>query len=221
MTKRSDNYYTPLYLANWAVCYAKNLIAESPHSISMIEPGCGEYYPFVRASANFGIMSYGFDNRVDSYSEPNKLISLYNNTSMFDEEKLSELGINKKYNIIATNPPFSKAEEFVWKCLDMLHDNGVMIFLLKLPFLASKKRRKLFEEKPPNEVFVIQRRPSFIMSGDKVGKTDITEYAFYVWFGDKFNNILKRTGRNNDTILKWLDNTILSGYKSGKDIIPQ
>lgn len=218
INKTNDNYYTPLYLANWAIKYGLDILSNNCN-ISMLEPGCGEFYPFARSAAKLGVESHAFDNQIDFSNETLvDNITLYNEVSFLDCDQMENSGLaENKYDLIATNPPFSKAEEFIWKSLDMLEPRGVMIMLLKLPFLASKSRRVLFNDRPPKEVFVIQRRPSFVVSGDKMGKTDMTEYGFFVWLGDGSDDYFRKYG-GRDTILRWLDNTRLEGYVVGRGI---
>ena len=74
---------------------------------------------------------------------------------------------------ICTNPPFSLAFEFCQHALT-LSDNVVM--LLRLNFLASVKRRDWFQKNPPNAIFVLSKRPSFVNN-----KTDACDYGFVVW----------------------------------------
>ena len=50
-------------------------------------------------------------------------------------------------------------------------------FLLRLGFLASVQRAEFWKQNPPTRVIVLSKRPSF--TGD--GKTDRSEYAFFVW----------------------------------------
>jgi len=214
INKDNDNYYTPLYLTDWAVNYSVEIVGGGP-GIQLLEPGCGEFYPFARSAAKLGITAYAFDNQVDFSDETlTDHISLYSEVSFLDDG-ISDIGLDREFDIIATNPPFSKAEEFIWKGLDILDPRGVMILLLKLPFLASKRRRTLFSERPPKEVHVIQRRPSFVMEGSKKGKTDVTEYGFYIWLGEAQDGYFKKYGGRN-TILRWLDNTQLEGYSVGQ-----
>lgn len=89
-----------------------------------------------------------------------------------------------KYDLIIGNPPYRYAEEFVRRSHELLINDGVIIFLLKLDFLASQKRgRGLWKEFPPAVVSVCSRRPSF--TGDR--KTYADNYALYIWGHSKVN----------------------------------
>ena len=80
-----------------------------------------------------------------------------------------------EYSAIITNPPYSLAEQFVWRALQWPACRVLM--LLRLNFLGSAKRHKLFGQYMPN-VYVLPNRPSFTADG----RTDATEYAWFEWF---------------------------------------
>lgn len=91
--------------------------------------------------------------------------------------------LNTEYqpvDCVITNPPFSLAKEFIEKSLK---EARVVIMLLRINFLESKKRRALWEEFPVDHLVVLSKRPSF--TGD--GKTDGTGYAWFIW--DKDSNL--------------------------------
>lgn len=216
MAAKNDNYETPRYLADWAVGYAKkqlHLVSEVGPSI--LEPGCGAKAPFACAGLVEGCPSItAIENRkvfkgdkytpFDDFAEEfcaSKDINFYEEKDFLNLE--SWWG-GRKFDIIAANPPFSKALPFIWKSLDLLQPHGVMIYLLRLSFLSSKQRMPLYAERPPAEVHILQRRPSFSYDG----KTDMSEYAFYVWFGEERMKYKEAYGYTN-TALKWLDNGTL------------
>ena len=76
-------------------------------------------------------------------------------------------------DIIITNPPFKLAMEFLEKSLK---EADVCIYLLRLGFLESKKRREFHQKNPPTNLIVLSERPSFVAGG-----TDKTAYAWYVY----------------------------------------
>lgn len=76
-------------------------------------------------------------------------------------------------------------------------------FVLRLSFLASAKRRGLFEQYPPEAVWVIPERPSF--TGD--GEVDSTDYALFVWGGEVLAQAKRpelRTVGGMESKLRWL-----------------
>ena len=86
-----------------------------------------------------------------------------------------------KFDLIFGNPPYSIAEEFVRKGMELVIDGGYVYFLLRLAFLESKKRINLFNKFPPKRVYVLQRRPSFFSANGKTRTTDATSYAMFLW----------------------------------------
>lgn len=87
---------------------------------------------------------------------------------------------NERINLIIGNPPYKYAEEFIRKGLEIIPDEGYLIFLLRIDFLGSIKRGEgLFKDYPPNKVIVSSRRPSF--TGDR--KTAGDNYCVGVWKG--------------------------------------
>jgi hypothetical protein len=88
------------------------------------------------------------------------------------------------YELILSNPPYNKAEEFIRKAWECLENGGNMIMLLRLAFQASVKRYEgLWTDLPPTVVGVLSRRPSFYGGG-----TNGTDYAIYVWDKDLSGN---------------------------------
>lgn len=89
------------------------------------------------------------------------------------------------FDIVLANPPYYLAEEFVKHSMghnsdsvQAFADDGY--FLLRLNFLASKKRREWLRAYKPN-VYVLSKRPSYTEDG----RTDGTEYG---WFHFKSKN---------------------------------
>ena len=100
---------------------------------------------------------------------------------------------------IITNPPYKYAKEFVEKALEISMDGTKVAMFLKLTFLESKARKKLFEKYPPKVVYVSSSRLQCAKNGDfeKYGKGVGTAvaYAWYVW----------EKGFKGDPIIKWIN----------------
>ncbi len=79
-------------------------------------------------------------------------------------------------DVIVSNPPYSQAIEFVQHALTLA---PVVCMLLRLPWLASQRRAEWHRENPAH-VCVLPKRPSFTADG----KTDATEYAWFIWGDD-------------------------------------
>lgn len=82
------------------------------------------------------------------------------------------------FPLIITNPPFSLMQAFAEAALPLLSPGGQLALFGRLGFLSSQRRYR-FHLAHPCDVHVLSSRPSFIQSG----KTDFSEYAFYVWTG--------------------------------------
>ena len=74
---------------------------------------------------------------------------------------------NRKWSgDIITNPPFKDACAFVEKAMDLLEIGGKAIFLLKIQFLETVKRAKLFKRCGLKRVIVNSDRICCAMNGD-------------------------------------------------------
>jgi hypothetical protein len=97
---------------------------------------------------------------------------------------------------IITNPPYKFALEFVEKGLELLKEGNKLIMFLKIQFLESKGRRKLFDNYPPKIVWVSSSRMACAKNGDfETYKESASCYCWYVW----------EKGFTGDTIVKWFN----------------
>jgi hypothetical protein len=114
-------------------------------------------------------------------------------------DKKDFLKETKKYSTIITNPPYSKAFEFIQQAKKL---SNRFIFLLPLSYLHGKKRYdEIYKDTdyPLTKVFVFTRYP---MLGDKLredGKhrTGMMVYAFFVW---------EKGAQYKRPSIYWLDN---------------
>lgn len=68
---------------------------------------------------------------------------------------------NTRRDFIITNPPFSLAFEMAKHAR---RNASHVAFLLRLSFLESDERGEWFEKNEPNGLFVLKKRPNFVMS---------------------------------------------------------
>lgn len=81
------------------------------------------------------------------------------------------------FDVCVMNPPFRHAHAFVARALvEALPQRATVAALLRLGFLASRKRAALHRAHPA-DVYVLSRRPAFTGTS----RTDATEYAWFVW----------------------------------------
>lgn len=98
---------------------------------------------------------------------------------------------------IITNPPYTKAQEFVEHALDILPEGRKVAMFLKIQFLESKARRRLFDQHPPKTVYVSSSRIRCARNGEFEQHVDARAmcFAWYVW----------EKGYTGDTVLKWIN----------------
>lgn len=149
----------------------------------ILEPSAGNGN-IIRALRN-----RGFKNRIDAIelreTEKENLIGLADNTEITDFLGLDPW--HSRYNVIIGNPPYSLAQQFIDKSLDLLTPGGRLIFLLRTNFLESKKRFNWWQDKLPNGLYVLHQRPSFTGKG-----TDATSYSWFIWEKAAIKNEFKR-----------------------------
>ncbi|MBD1582780.1 SAM-dependent methyltransferase [Pseudoalteromonas sp. S16_S37] len=133
--------------------------------------GCEKYemsYP--KALAKFGKKVDTWDIRADSRAQHCEVDFLQTRGEGY-------------YQTVITNPPFSIAQEFVYKALEHVCSDGYVIMLQRLNWLGTKKRLSMWTELPLDSVFVHHKRPGF--NPEKPNKTDSIEYAHFVFSKSK------------------------------------
>lgn len=98
---------------------------------------------------------------------------------------------------VVTNPPYSKAQEFVEHALEILENGRKVAMFLKIQFLEGKARRKLFDEQPPKVIYVSTGRLKCAMNGDfeRYAKSNAICYAWFIW----------EKGYKGETVIRWMN----------------
>ena len=97
---------------------------------------------------------------------------------------------------IITNPPYSKALEFVEHSLRIIPKGNKVAMLLRLLFLEGKARGEFFKRNPPKTVYVSRSRIVCARNGDfKKYNTSAQAYAWFVW----------QKGHKGNTTVKWFN----------------
>ena len=100
---------------------------------------------------------------------------------------------------IITNPPYKYAKEFVEQALKSVKEGHKVAMFLKLTFLESKARKKLFEKHPPKIIYVSSSRLQCAKNGDfekyRQGVGTAVAYAWFVWV----------KGYQGPTQVKWIN----------------
>lgn len=81
---------------------------------------------------------------------------------------------------ICTNPPYSKAQEFVEKAMEVVAEGHKVAMFLKLTFLEGKNRRQMYEKYPPKVVYVSSSRLGCGKNGIEWKPSSIA-YGWFVW----------------------------------------
>lgn len=99
---------------------------------------------------------------------------------------------------IATNPPYSCADEFVLHALKLCPRK--VVFLLRLSFLEGIwRQRNLFKHYPPARLWIFSERITFYRKGAKRKGSGTLAYAWFIW----------EKNHQGPTEIKWLP----IGYK--------
>lgn len=98
------------------------------------------------------------------------------------------------FDCIITNPPYKFASEFVEKAIEVVKDDGLVIMFMKLTFLESAKRYKLFQSYPPKYVYVHVDRQGCGKGGGTFKNSGAAAYCWYVW----------QKGCKDEPIIRWI-----------------
>lgn len=96
------------------------------------------------------------------------------------------LQCSEKHNgDIITNPPYKYAQQFVEHALELIPDGNRVVMFLKLTFLESQNRRKMFDRYPPEFIYVSSSRLRCASGGEfekyKSSSGTAIAYAWFIW----------------------------------------
>jgi hypothetical protein len=105
-------------------------------------------------------------------------------SSTIDEYGYGETGVDfletsRQVDAIITNPPFHLAQAFVEHALECATSKVAM--LLRLQFLESMKRYRLFQRYPPKSIYVFSKRLTFSRPNFHTDNSGMICYAWFVW----------------------------------------
>lgn len=106
---------------------------------------------------------------------------------------------NRKFDNIVTNPPYSLAQEFLEKGMEVINDGGKIAMFLKIQFLEGAKRKEMFKKYPPKYIYVFSKRQNPWRNGspvDEKGKpwSSTMCFAWFIW----------EKGYKGEPIVRWL-----------------
>lgn len=165
---KSDFYETPEALARASLIYLRDRFSMNPDRV--LDPGAGkgvwgrvarELWPDAWITG----VDIAFDApECGSYNE-------------WIRQDFAGIRRADRPDLIVGNPPFRSALAFIEAARRIVHDRGLVMFLLRLNFLASKRRYAFWKKNAPCHPITCVERPGFTDDGGK----DATEYAFFVW----------------------------------------
>lgn len=103
-----------------------------------------------------------------------------------------------KFDNVITNPPFLRSGEFAKKALSIARHK--VLFLAKLQFLETEKRKELFKKHPPKAVYIFTKRCFLLrdgkdhISGGKPWTTTVS-FAWFVW----------EKGCKGEPVIRWIN----------------
>lgn len=102
---------------------------------------------------------------------------------LFGASVLDFLHSNEKWDgDIVTNPPYKEATQFVYKALDSISQGNKIAMFLKIQFLETQGRAKLFEEHPPKVVYISRSRIMCARNGNfDTKESSAVCYCWYIW----------------------------------------
>jgi len=141
-----------------------------------VRPYCRILEPSAGGGSFLGPLRRGFPSATITAIDldPGGTIVLPEGIEAIERRDFLTYRFDRGFDLIVGNPPFHHGQEFVEKALTLA---PVVVFLLRLGFLASLKRWQFWTQNPPAKVFVLPKRPSF--TGD--GGVDRYDYCFVGW----------------------------------------
>lgn len=158
--RQEEDYYATEPAATDWLCKIETF------SNPILEPACGEGHISRQLIAHgYEVVSRDIVDR--GYGEQADFLFFNNETWSGD---------------IITNPPYSRAQEFVEQALQMIEEGHKVAMFLKLTFLEGQRRAELFRAHPPVRVWVSRSRLKCAMNGDfaSIGSS-ATAYAWFIW----------------------------------------
>ena len=170
-----DRYYTPMALAIAGFGMLRRTRSKWLDGVqSVLEPGSGPG-TFCEASKDFT------PNRVS----PPVGVEMVPPRSLYPGHRLVKRNFldwktKLRFDLIPTNPPFTYANAFIKRSVQLLTPTGLCMFLMRVGVAGGLDRSKMWQEEINLiEVCMVAPRPGFTYDGE----TDASEYAFFIFDG--------------------------------------
>lgn len=157
-------YYTPRAVARQCVdMVLPALGVRRPRTILEPSAGSGSFLMPLRQAFPLAKIT-----AIDVAPDPTTTLEAIRKVDFLDAD------FNNRFDLIVGNPPYREATPF---CIKALASAPTVVFLMRLGFLAARKRYDFWRSYPPAWVFVLPLRPSF-----RGGNTDVkTDYGWVCW----------------------------------------
>lgn len=146
----------------------KMLVELEKFSHNILEPACGEWHisETLKESGFEVLSSDKIDRRYGDCLDYLDDVNFFHNW----------------HGDIITNPPYSLANEFLVKSMDILRDEWKLAMLLRIQFLEWVKRKKLFDLYPPKTIYVASRNIRCAKNWDFKNATgNASTYCWFIW----------------------------------------
>jgi len=174
----SDFYETPYALVEAALNYVRsNFGVYSPDLI--LDPGAG-LGVWGKAARGIWLSSPSIVGVDTEHDAPPYYDSWYRDDYLALSQQWCR-NVKTRPDLIIGNPPYRLGQQFIEASHSIIRQGGLIVFLLRLNFLAGHLRREFWKQYRPGCIIVCVERPSFTHDGG----SDATEYALFVW-GDRF-----------------------------------
>jgi len=185
-SKAHDKYPTSNRLVRAGFDKLVELYPHVAQAESFLEPGAntGAFCKYAAMYCNLQDKPVGVEMFPVEHRYPYEMV----------EEDYRTWETHKRFGLVATNPPFTWFTEFILQSQSQLSERGMMMYLMRVGALGSKKRREFWPKVNLRDVVMIRPRPSFQVDN----QTDSSEYAFFILDG-------QRERCSEDVKLHWLD----------------
>lgn len=175
MTRRAnDAYYTPRAAAQELLQELAPLLAETTYGV-VVDPACGR--GALLDAVALELPKYKWEERIGYEIDPDAAAYTRKHPHGVIGVDYLTTNVGPQVDLFISNPPFSLSHEFVTKMLDERGPYTYVACLLRLGFLGSQKRADWWRAHTPDALRILSKRPSFTDDG----RTDNSEYAWYVW----------------------------------------